>query len=124
MQKKTTLSDIKHAQKESLLMREISRHLLNIIVEDKKLDGLSVTRVKLSPEKGRCTVFFFSHFGETDFKEKLQYLILYKPSLRSAIAKTLQSRYTPDITFVYDEALEKTEKVHRLIDNLKDKGRL
>jgi ribosome-binding factor A len=67
---------------------------------------------------------FDSSGGEADFKAKLGQLILYKPSLRAALAKSLQSRYTPDLTFVYDEYLEKTEKVDNLIERLKDEGRL
>lgn len=118
------ISDIKHAQKESFLMREISMQLLKIINDDSKLEGIHVTRVKLSPEKGRCTVFFSSLYGQDDFKAKLQQLILYKPSLRSAVAKAMQSRYTPDLTFAYDDQLEKTEKTNLLIQKLKDEGRL
>jgi ribosome-binding factor A len=124
MRKVRGISDIKHAQKESFLMREISSQLLKIINDDPKLDGLHVTRVKLSPEKGRCTVFFSSYEGQEDFKAKLGQLILYKPSLRSAVAKAMQSRYTPDLTFTYDEQLEKTEKTNLLIEKLKDEGRL
>jgi ribosome-binding factor A len=124
MPKKSTVSTIKHAQKESQLTREISQRLLSVIVDDPRLAGLSVTRVKLSPEKGRCTVFFYSSGGEEDFKARLGQLILYKPSLRAALAKSLQARYTPDLTFVYDEYLEKTEKIDNLIERLKDEGRL
>lgn len=124
MRKVRSLSDIKHAQKESFLTREISNQLLKIIIDDPKLEGLHVTRVKLSQEKGRCTVFFCSLDGQETFKEKLSQLILYKPSLRSAVAKAMQSRYTPDLTFVYDEQLEHTEKVNLLIEKLKDEGRL
>lgn len=118
------ISHIKHAQKESFLMREISSQLLKIIIDDQKLEGIYVTRVKLSPEKGRCTVFFSSLYGQEDFKTKLSQLILYKPSLRSAVAKAMQSRYTPDLTFTYDDQLEKTEKTNLLIEKLKNEGRL
>ena len=118
------LSDIKHAQKESLLMREISTQLLKVITDDPKLEGIHVTSVKLSPEKGRCTVFFSSYQGQDDFQAKLPQLILYKPSLRAALAKALQARYTPDLTFVYDEQQEKTEKTNLLIEKLKTEGRL
>jgi ribosome-binding factor A len=124
MRKVRGISDIKHAQKESFLTREISNQLLKIIIDDPKLEGIHVTRVKLSPEKGRCTVFFCAYKGEEDFKAKLPQLILYKPSLRSAVAKAMQSRYTPDLTFVYDEQLEETQKLNLLIEKLKDEGRL
>ena len=114
------IQDIKRAQKESFLFREVSTHLAQLFAENKDLNSMVPTRVKLSPDKGRCTIFFTVPGGEQEFKEKLQTLILYKPSLRSALAKSMQSRYTPDITFKYDAVLEKARHIDDLLDSLKE----
>jgi ribosome-binding factor A len=116
--------DIKRAQKESFLFREVSANLMRLFAEKDEFKTLTPTRVKLSPDKGRVTIFFVSSKGEADFDEKLGLLILYKPSLRSVLAAALQSRYTPDLTFKYDLSMEKSRKVDDLIDKLKESGRL
>ncbi|MDP3889015.1 MAG: 30S ribosome-binding factor RbfA [bacterium] len=115
---------VKRAKKESFLFREIANLFLQVSLDEPRVQGLFVSRVKLSPDKGRCTVFFHSLKGKPDFEEKLSILILYKPSMRSAIAKAMQSRYTPELTFAYDEDLEKQQKIDDLIEKLKKEGKL
>ncbi len=116
--------DIKRARKESLFLQEISTFFLRIAQEEPSLQDLYITRVQLSTDYGLCSVFFHISGGEKVFKEKLPLLILYKPSLRSAIAQAIQSRYTPELLFKYDEAFDKQKKVDELIEKLKAEGKL
>jgi ribosome-binding factor A len=116
--------EIKRAQKESYLFREISNFFLQITIDEPRLSGLYINKISLSSDGGICNVLFLASNGRAEFEEKLPLLILYKPSLRSALAKTSQSRYTPNLVFRYDEDQEKADKINRLIDKLKDEGKL
>ncbi len=116
--------EIKRAQKESYLFREISNFFLQITIDDPRLSGLYINKITLSADGGICNVLFLASNGRAEFEEKLPILILYKPSLRSALAKTSHSRYTPNLVFRYDEDQEKADKINRLIDKLKDEGKL
>ena len=118
------VSSIKHAQKESLLMREISNLLIRISQDEPKLLELYVTRVKLSPDKGTCTVFLHCPQGLSQYEEKRPTLVLYKPSIRQALSKLLHGRYTPKITFMYDAELDKQRHIDDLIESLKKEGKL
>lgn len=120
----TRVSTVKHAQKEAQVMREISNFFLRILYDEKRLFGLYVTRASLSPDKGMCTVFFHTSGGQQDFEEKRPVLILYKPSLRTALSKSLYSRYVPDLVFKYDAPFDKQRKVEDLMDRLKSEGKL
>ena len=104
------VSEIKRAQKSSLLLKVVSDLLLQTSLDDERLQGMFVSRVQLSPDKGMCEVFFFCSGGEEEFATKLPYLILYKPSLRSAISKQIPGRYTPNLLFKYDLQEEKSER--------------
>jgi hypothetical protein len=77
----------------------------------------------LSPDKGHCYVFFATIGGVEEFNEKLNRLKLYKPSLRAALAKEINGRYTPDITFKFDAAQEKTNRVEELLRRFKTQRR-
>lgn len=114
--------DIKRAQKESLLLREISALLLQAGVDDPRLQKVAISRVALSPDKSSCTVFFYTSEGKEAFEEALEILKLYKPSLRSALASKIRSRYTPNLIFRFDEQIEKSEKMNALFEHLKEKG--
>jgi len=109
------------AKKESLLRKVVSELFLQIKINDPKLENLSINRVVLSPDKSVLYIFFHITDGEKSFKEKFSQLILYKPSLRKAIAQAVASRYVPEIVFQYDKIFEKQCKIERLLDQLKEK---
>ncbi len=116
--------DIKHAQRESLLQREISNFFLQITLDDPLLKGLYVNRVKLSADRSMCTVYFYTEGGIKDFEAKRKQLVLYKPSLRAALSKVLRGPYTPDLRFKFDEQFEKQHKIEALFEKLKKEGKL
>ena len=98
--------EIKKAQKEHQLLRELSQFLLQVSIDDKRLDGLFISRISLSPDKSVCTAYFFTQAGYERFREALPFLILYKPSLRKALSSAIPGRYTPELVFKYDDLHE------------------
>ncbi len=118
------VQNIKHAQKAAQLTREISSLFHQITVDNPGLMGIYVNRIKLSDDKSICTVYFGAFGGKEEFDKKLGELILYKPSMRTALAQKIYGRYTPDLVFRYDEQIEKQQKIDSLLDKLKDDGQL
>lgn len=114
------VGSIKKSQKESLFYKEISRLFLDLTLDNSNLLGLTLTRVKLSQDKGVCIVYFYTPNGASEFKDKLEYLILYRPSLRKALAKQVPSRYTPELVFKFDEEFEKQQRVDQLLEQIKE----
>lgn len=117
----SSVSNVKRAQKESLLFREISQLFLQATMDDTRLQGLFVNRVQLSPDKGLCTVYFYTSKGEDHFLEMLPILTLYKPSLRKALAATIKGRYVPDLLFKFDKQFEKQQRIEELIESVRTK---
>lgn len=113
--------NVKRAQKESLLFREISQLFLEAALDDPKLLSVTITRVALSPDKGVCTVYFYSPDGEDVFVSDLLPLVTqYKSSLRKALASRIHSRYVPELIFAYDKQLEKQQRIEHLIEQVKE----
>ncbi len=119
-----TVKTIKQAQKESLLLREISNLFMKTSADDPRLMSLTINRVSISSDKGYCSIYFYTPGGLQEFEKLLEILKLYKPSLRTALAKSIKSRYTPQLIFKFDEQYEKEEKMNKLLDSLKEKGEL
>lgn len=115
------VSDIKRAQKESVLLRLISGLFHQITLEKPALRDIYVTRVELSPGKTLCRVFFYTTAGAEHFRSVLDEIKLYKPSMRKAVAQTFNARYTVDLLFVFDEQFEKTQRIESLIEKVKQK---
>jgi len=118
------VSDIKRAQKTSLFLRTVSQLFMEASQDHPELQTMYVNRVELSPDKGVCYVFFYSPAGEEEFEKKLPTMILYKPSLRAAIAKQIPGRYTPEIVFKYDVTQAHVDKIDAILQSLKEKGEL
>jgi len=117
----SSLPNVRRAQKESQLFREISSLLLQASLDDPKLRSVTITRVALSPDKGLCTIYCYTSEGKDFFqKELLHILMQYKPSLRKALAAQVQLRYTPELGFAYDAQLEKQLRVEELIEKVKN----
>ncbi len=113
------ISDIKRAQKQSQLLRELSSYFLRITMDDERMKDLVLNRVKLSRDKSVCTLYFYTAQGEVHFQELMPYLILYKPSMRKALAASINARYTPQLVFQYDAAFEQQLKIDALLDKIK-----
>jgi len=114
------IRELKRAQKESLIKKEFSKLFLQIKLEDPDLGDLFINRVKLSSDKSVASVFFYMEGGQDAFREKLKKLVLYKPSVRKALSRLIESRYTPQIVFKYDKTFEKQMEVEKLLNTLRD----
>ncbi len=115
----SNVSLIKRSQKESLLLKELSKMIFELTLDDSLLAGLFISRVELSKNKGACIVYFYEPQGPAIFEEKKRRLILYKPSLRKGIAATLDGRYTPELVFAFDELFEKKQRIENLLEIVK-----
>jgi len=107
----SAVSDIKRAQKESQLLREISSMFHAITMDDSRLLGLFVNRVELSTDKGWCTIYFYTADGYEKYAEQFEVLKLYKPSMRKALSSEIKSRYVPNLKFEYDSKFEKQQRL-------------
>ena len=116
--------EIKRAQKKAQLLRILSSLFVEASLDNEKLFGFYINRIELSPDKSNCYVYFCAPRGKDDFKENLELLKLYKPSMRAALSKQLNGRYTPQLTFRFDELHVKARNIDDLLNKLKDDGEL
>ena len=104
-----------------LLKKEISLIITNEI-KDPRLQNINITAVKASDDIGIATVFY-SIIGESIHKSdsKIDDRILKKFSgmIRSNLAKKIQIRRIPKIIFRFDESIEYSENIEKLLRNLK-----
>ena len=104
-----------------LLKKEISLIITNEI-KDPRLQNINITAVKVSDDIGIAKVFY-SIIGESIHKSdsKIDDKILKKFSgmIRSNLAKKIKIRRIPKILFRFDESIEYSENIEKLLRNLK-----
>ena len=102
-----------------LIQREISG-LLEREVNDPRLSQLiSVTEVTLSPDLKYAKIFFSTLGDQMDNKEEI--LAGFNKAsgfLRRELASHLKLRYTPQLSFHYDDSIERGARLLKLMGDL------
>jgi ribosome-binding factor A len=75
---------------------------------------ITVSEVRLSPDLKHATAFI-SRLGREDVEALLPILKRVAPWLRSQVAHALPLRYTPELSFQPDHALDYAMKINRLM---------
>jgi len=116
--------EIKREQKKSLFLRYISTIIQSITQDDPIVAKIYPTRVDFSADTGICYVYFATYDANTDaetiYQEAVKKLILYKPSMRAALAKKIDGRYTPDLLFLFDTTTEKVRAINSILDKVQE----
>ena len=104
-----------------LLKKEISL-IISTETKDPRLKNINVTAVKVSDDLSIATVFY-TIIGQSinKSKSKIDESVLKKFSgmIRSILAKKIKIRRVPKIIFRFDESIEYSENIERLLKNLK-----
>jgi ribosome-binding factor A len=101
------------------LLRQEITDLLQREAKDPRLSVMvSVTRVSVSADMHFAKVFVSVLGTEEEKKGLLAGLHAASGFLRRELASRLSLRYTPDLSFVYDDTMEQAGKVIRLIDQV------
>ena|SRR3990167_9155445 len=97
-----------------LIHQEIA-YLLKKDVSDPRLDQVSITMVRLSPDKANADVYFTLH----DIQHLAEVKIAFTKAtayLRRMLAGRVELRYVPRLNFIFDKSLEEGAKITDLIE--------
>ncbi len=101
------------------LLRQEITDLLQREAKDPRLSAMvSVTRVSVSSDLRYAKVFVSVLGTEEEKKGVLAGLHAASGFLRRQLASRLTLRYTPDLTFTYDDTMEQAGKVLELIQQV------
>ena len=102
----------------NLIRREISE-LLQHQVKDPRLGAfIAVTEVSTSPDMKHAKVFI-SFIGNDEEKQKtLNALTAASGFLRKEMAVNLRLRSVPELSFYWDDSIERGDQLLRMIDQL------
>ena len=103
-----------------LLKRELSQLVdQNLRRDDQPL--LSVTEVTITQDLRYATVFISSLAGSDDKTAALARVSQASKKLRSALAQRISLRTVPELTFRYDDSIEKGMRIEEILNSLNRK---
>ena len=98
-----------------LIQRELS-DLIRLELRDPRVDMLTITSVDVSPDLSNAKIFF-TLLAKEKLPETMQGLKRSAGFLRSQLARRIKLYTTPELRFVYDESVERGDRLSRLIDS-------
>jgi ribosome-binding factor A len=99
-----------------LIQRELSE-LLRREVRDPEIGMITITAVDVSPDLSHAKIFFTLLQSEKT-AATLHGLRRAAGYLRSQLAHRIKLYTTPELRFVYDESVERGDRLSRLIDSV------
>jgi ribosome-binding factor A len=102
-------------------VNEAIRHVLSEAVpalKDPRIGFVTITGVETATDLGQAKVFVSVFGNEKQRALTLEGLEAAHGVLQSQIARAVKLRRTPQLTFVYDETVERGVRMSKLIDEL------
>ena len=109
----------RRSERTSKLIQRESSDLLERQVNDPRLSRLiSVTEVTLSPDFKHAKIFVSTLGSKMDKEDMLASFNSASGFLRRELAAHLKLKYTPQLSFHYDDSIERGAKLLKLIGEL------
>jgi len=108
-QRASRVGDQIRAELASLLTRD---------VHDPGIGFLTITSVKVSPDLQQARVYYTIIGDDKAKRESARALNRATPFLRRQVGQRLRLKRVPELTFLYDESIEKGDRVERILQEL------
>ena len=99
-----------------LIQREVSE-LIRLELRDPRVGMITITSVDVSPDITHAKIFF-TVLEKEKLPETLEGLKRSAGFLRAQLAKRIKMYTTPELRFVYDESVERGDRLSQLIDSV------
>jgi ribosome-binding factor A len=100
-----------------LILREMAFLLLEK-VEDPRIQGVTLTGIRLSNDLKQAKVFYSVLGGEGQVEKALAGLNSAKGFIKRQIGTRMELRYVPEILFIYDPSLEEGSHMERVFEKI------
>jgi ribosome-binding factor A len=111
------------AQVASEFARELGQVLARGELKDPRITGLvTVTGAKMGPDLKDITVYLSVLGDEPVKKSTLEGLRAAATWLQREVSTALRLRHTPHLRFVYDESVERGDRIDRLLREARARG--
>jgi ribosome-binding factor A len=105
-------------------IRSVLADLLRFQVKDPRLEGVTVSGVRLSAERSHARVFF-SLYGDAERERHARDGFAAAGAfLRRELGRLVRMRITPELEFVRDASFEYGDRIERIFTRLQTEGLL
>lgn len=103
-----------------LIKEEVS--LIIAFLKDPRLGFITITDVKVTPDLKHAKIFVSIMEPEEKQEQIIKILDQAKGHIRSELAHKINFRYTPEIFFKIDDSISYSEKIEKILLQLKEEA--
>lgn len=108
------------AERVSGLIHEALSLFLQKSIKDPRLDSVSITGIKMSPDLKLAKIYFVISEGVSSREEALAGFKKAKGFIKYSLAQELKLRYMPDLQFYYDDSIDYGFHMDAVLEKLKN----
>ena len=105
-------------------LREEISEVVGFELDDPRVEAVTVTEVKVSPDLRDAKVYVLVDGNEAEINAALKALQNAAVFVRQQVAMNLSLRFAPHLHFVRDSAEENASRVSEILQDLANKGEL
>lgn len=106
----------------AVTLREAITEIVGYELEDPRLEAVTVTDVRVSPDLRDAKVFVVIQGDENEIREAMKALHNAEKFVRSQVALNLNIHHAPHIHFARDTVEERAERIDQILEELKVRG--
>ena len=99
-------------------LMEVLTPVIETEMENPRLQMLSLTRIKVNRDGSHAIIYFVSENQDYSHQAVETALNKAKGHFRSVLADALNLRYTPDLSFRYDQSIEESKRLDALFEQI------
>lgn len=100
-------------------LREQITEIVGYELDDPRLEAITVTEVKVSPDMRDAKVFVLVEGDEKEIRDAMKALQNAEKFVRSQVAMNLNIHHAPHIHFARDTVEEKAGRIEQILEELK-----
>lgn len=103
-----------------LIKEEIASMVLHGDIKDPRIGFVTITHVKMTPDLKEAKVYFSQIGSEEDIKKSKNGLNNASGYIRRNLAKRVSLRHIPTVTFEFDDSLQYSDRIEKVIKEIKE----
>ena len=109
----------KRAERVGPLIHELISEVLRKKLDDPRLQGVTFTKVKITPDLRVARVYFSLIGTDEQIAVVSQCLERTRPIFRRAIRENLDLRYLPELEFFYDKNIAYADHIEQVLQEIR-----
>lgn len=106
-----------------LIRQEIATLLIHGEIKDPRIGFVTISQVQMTPDLKEARVYFSQIGSDKDKEKSREGLMSASGYIRKHLAKALDLRSVPSISFYYDSSFDYGDRIDKIIKEIKEEGK-